>query len=133
MSGLVDQHCSSNLTSVPQFTRLYKAACQNMVHNVLGQMTTEVKGYYSKISSFLFFVFLLQNKVFNLLCCSSYDETESFYSLHVYSKQRWRLGNKELAQLWKWADQNPVCQTQTYLFQFYSSVALPAPLRSKPN
>lgn len=24
------------------------------------------------------------------------------------SKARWRLGNKELSQLWKWADQNPV-------------------------
>ncbi|XXG87280.1 hypothetical protein AAC387_Pa11g2003 [Persea americana] len=26
-------------------------------------------------------------------------------------KQRWRLGNKELAQLWKWADQNPNAMT----------------------
>nr|XP_040248351.1 uncharacterized protein LOC109784331 [Aegilops tauschii subsp. strangulata] len=25
-----------------------------------------------------------------------------------HSKPRWRLGNKELAQLWKWAELNPV-------------------------
>lgn len=25
-----------------------------------------------------------------------------------FSRPRWRLGNKELSQLWKWADQNPV-------------------------
>lgn len=26
-----------------------------------------------------------------------------------FRRPRWRLGNKELSQLWKWADQNPVC------------------------
>lgn len=35
-----------------------------------------------------------------------------FYSLFLsnvaVSRPRWRLGNKELSQLWKWADQNPV-------------------------
>ncbi|KAF6160754.1 hypothetical protein GIB67_035955 [Kingdonia uniflora] len=25
----------------------------------------------------------------------------------IYSRPRWRLGNKELSNLWKWADQNP--------------------------
>lgn len=26
----------------------------------------------------------------------------------VGSRPRWRMGNKELSQLWKWSDQNPV-------------------------
>ncbi|KAJ8431159.1 hypothetical protein Cgig2_026756 [Carnegiea gigantea] len=31
----------------------------------------------------------------------------SFVDLGCISRPRWRLGNKELSQLWKWADQNP--------------------------
>jgi hypothetical protein len=31
-----------------------------------------------------------------------------------FRKPRWRLGNKELSQLWKWAEQNPVCTSSHY-------------------
>jgi len=32
----------------------------------------------------------------------------TLFYLAMFSRPRWRLGNKELSQLWKWADQNPV-------------------------
>lgn len=47
---------------------------------------------------------------FSIIC--SWDSFFSFLGLlsfcKSFSRPRWRLGNKELSQLWKWADQNPV-------------------------
>eukprot|EP00250_Pteridium_aquilinum_P008993 c18365_g1_i1 orf=77-2083(+) len=43
--------------------------------------------------------------------CSAFDkgppEKKSTQEQSKKRKTRWRLGNKELSQLWKWADQNP--------------------------
>lgn len=36
-----------------------------------------------------------------------YSEKKSTQETSKKRKTRWRLGNKELSQLWKWADQNP--------------------------
>lgn len=65
--------------------------------------------------------FIKQNLCLAINHCNSYATIYTGHIHHAYiillwllrllifSKPRWRLGNKELSQLWKWADQNPVC------------------------
>ncbi|RVW96999.1 hypothetical protein CK203_032358 [Vitis vinifera] len=58
----------------------------------------------------------LTMKLFNLRNALGPNCTSPFLNLLLifrplsqsFSRPRWRMGNKELSQLWKWADQNPL-------------------------
>lgn len=65
-------------------------------------------------SSVLLYLFCILEMVINI----NFWNLCSFLFFLTCSKPRWRLGNKQLSQLWKWAEDNRVCFMYLILLQF---------------